>query len=118
EEAFVEQLAGQLAHLERMIEEETAAKAKAERTLTRTQDAQEILQLLAQAVQQQAHTKISGVVSSCLSAVFDDPYEFRVQFDRKRGRTEASLRFVRGGLEVDPLTASGGGVVDVAAFAL
>jgi len=118
EEEAVERLAGQLAHLERTVEEETKAKAKAERTLTRTQDAQEILQLLAQAVQQKAHEKISGVVSSCLSAVFNDPYSLRVQFDRKRGRTEASLRFVRGNLEVDPLTASGGGVVDVAAFAL
>jgi len=74
--------------------------------------------LLAQAVQQKAHEKISSVVSSCLTAVFNDPYEFKIQFERKRGKTEARLVFVRRGLEVDPLTASGGGVVDVAAFAL
>lgn len=118
EEAAVERLAGQFAHLEQTLEKEAAEKTKTERILKRTQDAQEILQLLSQAIQQQAHKKISGVVSSCLSAVFDDPYEFRVQFDRKRGRTEATLRFTRRGLDVDPLTASGGGVVDVAAFAL
>jgi len=118
EEEAVGRLEVQLKLLERTVEEETKAKGKAERVLCRTQDAQEILQLLAQAVQQQAHQKISGVVSSCLSAVFDDPYEFRVQFDRKRGRTEASLQFVRQELVVDPLTASGGGIVDVAAFAL
>lgn len=91
------------------------------KTLTRSrqaQDAQELLQHLAQAVQQQAHQRISEVVSSCLAAVFDDPYEFKIVFERKRGRTEAHLHFVRGSLEVDPLTASGGGMVDVAAFAL
>lgn len=82
------------------------------------QKAQEVLQLLAQAVQQKAHQRICHVVSSCLSAVFSDPYEFHIEFERKRGRTEASLKFRRRGLEVDPLTASGGGVVDVAAFAL
>ncbi len=48
----------------------------------------------------------------------DEAYEFKILFERKRGRTEATLRFVRNGLEVDPLSASGGGIVDVAAFAL
>lgn len=91
---------------------------RSQRRLKHAQQAQEVLQLLAQAVQQKAHERIAHVVSSCLSAVFDDPYEFHIEFERKRGRTEASLRFRRRGLEVDPLTASGGGVVDVAAFAL
>ena len=58
------------------------------------------------------------MVSRCLEAVFDEPYEFHLNFELKRGRTEARLSFVRDGVEVDPLTASGGGVVDVAAFAL
>jgi DNA repair exonuclease SbcCD ATPase subunit len=118
EEQTVAGLSGQITFLEKSITQETAELAKVERILERTKDAQEILQLLSQAVQQKAHEKISGVVSSCLSAVFDEPYTFRVQFDRKRGKTEASLRFVRGNLDVDPLTASGGGVIDVAAFAL
>lgn len=118
EEQEVNRLASQLSHLEESLKEEKDLLAGAEQTLLRSQEAQEILQLVAQAVQQKAHEKIAGVVSSCLSAVFDDPYEFRIDFERKRGRTEASLRFCRRGLVVDPLTASGGGVVDVAAFAL
>lgn len=80
--------------------------------------AQAILQMAAQQVQQQAHTAIAEVVSRCLEAVFDEPYEFRITFERKRGKTDAVLTFVREGLELDPMTASGGGVVDVAAFAL
>ncbi len=91
---------------------------EADERCANTEEAQQILQTVAKVVQQVVHNRIAGVVSRCLESVFDEPYEFRITFDRKRGRTEAELSFVRGGLEVDPLTASGGGVVDVAAFAL
>jgi len=114
----VKQLAAELDHLEKVKEREEHAFEEAVGMLKTAQDAQEVLQLLAQAVQQQAHARISEVVSRCLTAVFDDPYEFKIVFERKRGRTEAILRFVRGDLDVDPLTASGGGMIDVAAFAL
>jgi DNA repair exonuclease SbcCD ATPase subunit len=85
---------------------------------TEVQEAHALIQLVAQAVQQEAHQQIAGVVSQCLESVFDDPYEFQIGFDRKRGRTEAELLFVREDIKVDPLTGSGGGAVDVAAFAL
>ena len=84
----------------------------------RTEEAQKIIQTIASTVQEQAHTKIASVVSRCLDSVFPDPYEFKITFERKRGKTEARLTFKRGELELDPLSASGGGVVDVAAFAL
>lgn len=95
-------------------EELTLAKRHVQDCLS----AQDIVQRVSQAVQQAAHQRIASVVTRCLEAVFDDPYEFRIEFERKRGRTEASLQFVRGDVAVDPLSASGGGVVDVAAFAL
>lgn len=83
------------------------------------QEAQRIVQHLASEVQNQVHGRISQIVSRCLTAVFvEDPYEFQIEFEIKRGKTEAKLQFVRDGVVVDPLTASGGGVVDVASFAL
>lgn len=118
EREAVQEVKGQLSHLERSIKHETKALADAAEVVLHHRQAQDILQHLAKAVQQQAHRKISEVVSSCLEAVFDDPYQFHIEFERKRGKTEASLRFKRRKLEVDPLTATGGGVVDVAAFAL
>jgi DNA repair exonuclease SbcCD ATPase subunit len=118
EEKEVLQLTYKLDRIETAAISEAAALKQAERTLERTQAAQEILQLVAQAVQQQAHEKLSAVVTKCLESVFDDPYEFKIEFERKRGRTEASLRFVRRELDADPLSSTGGGVVDVAAFAL
>lgn len=117
----------------RLVSEATASHAAAKATLaaavrereeacTATDEAgeaQRILQAVAQAVQQEVHTRIACVVSRCLAAVFDDPYEFRIAFDQKRGRTEARLILERRGVEFDdPVNQVGGGVVDVAALAL
>lgn len=83
------------------------------------EQAREIVQFVSEQIQQQAHQKIAGIVTRCLHTVFgDDAYEFKIIFEQKRGKTEARLVFTRDNAEIDPLTASGGGVIDVAAFAL
>lgn len=87
--------------------------------LTASEEARDVIQSVAQAMQQEIHGRVSSLVSRCLEAVFDDPYEFKIVFDRKRGRTEATLVFVRRGLALtDPLREVGGGVIDVASLAL
>lgn len=112
-------LEAELAHLAKAREEERSSLKKAKTRLVDARKAQEILQGLAQVVQQKAHERLATVVSSCLASVFpEEPYEFEIQFERRRGKTEAQLKFRRGDLLADPLTAAGGGVVDVAAFAL
>lgn len=92
--------------------------ASAEEAYYASEEAQQIVQVLAETVQEEAHHRIAGVVSRCLVTVFDTPYEFNITFERARGRTEARLAFVRDGVTVSPMDAAGGGVVDVAAFAL
>lgn len=105
-------------HALKVEEDESAALTAAELELQAVETAQQIIQAAAQEVQQKAHEKIASVVSRCLAAVFDDPYEFDITFERKRGRTEAVLSFTRGGKHYDPLKEVGGGVVDLASFAL
>lgn len=73
---------------------------------------------VAQQVQREAHGGVAAVVSRCLSAVFDSPYEFKLEFERARNRTQVRCVFLREGEEVDPVGGAGGGAVDVAAFAL
>lgn len=80
-------------------------------------EAQTIAQAVAEKIQTQAHKRIASIVTTCL-AIFDEPYEFRIDFRRARGKTEAHLLFERDGMAVDPMTSSGGGPIDVAAFAL
>ncbi len=102
-----------------VVQEQTVLTT-ARQTHADTVAAQQIAQQIAQRVQQQAHAKIAAVVARCLRTVFpDDPYEFQIVFDSKRGRTEAALQFMRAGMVLDdPLNAAGGGVVAVAAVAL
>lgn len=101
------------------VTRETMALAECNQSTEAALEAQRVAQAIAQTIQQQAHARIAGVVTRCLAAVFgDNAYEFNILFEQKRGKTEAVLVFVRDGITVDPLTASGGGVVDVAAFAL
>lgn len=92
---------------------------EAKRDYKNQQEAQTITQQIAQVVQQQAHERIEGVVSKCLEAVFGNQYGFKINFERKRGRTEANLMLLKDGHEIeDALNADSGGVVDVAALAL
>lgn len=100
---------------------ETARKAYIDslNALEDAETAQKIVQYVAQEVQEQAHQRLSSVVTRCLEVVFEEPYQLRIEFAQKRGRTEANLVFVREGMVLtDPLNEAGGGTIDVAAFAL
>lgn len=89
-----------------------------EETRAATLEARDILQQISTSIQQDVHSRLAKVVSRCLEAVFEEPYDFQIRFESKRGKTEANLEFVRGDLTCDPLSSCGGGVIDVAAFAL
>lgn len=92
--------------------------AAMQQNLNEAQEALDIARGVSQQIQSIVHAQINGVVSRCLEAVFDEPYEFRIIFETKRSKTEARMVFLRNGKEFDPLSSCGGGVVDVAAFAL
>jgi DNA repair exonuclease SbcCD ATPase subunit len=104
---------------QRTLTVEAAKLQSTSRTVKCSLGAQKIIQHVAHTVQKKAHDRIATVVSRCLTAVFQEQaYEFVIRFEKKRGKTEAVLAFVRNGREFDPATESGGGVVDVASFAL
>lgn len=113
---------GLLARREALLEQVDAEQKTVEQEQQREKDlllGQKLVQEIAEATQQSAHKQIASVVTRCLKAVFgEDAYTFKIKFSQKRGKTEAELLFCRDGLEADPTTAAGGGVVDVAAFGL
>lgn len=102
----------------KIIRTEKSEISKTKKHLKHLHTAQTVAQSAARQVQESAHRNLADVVSRSLAAVFDEPYTFKIKFEEKRNRTEASLIFERDGQEIDPMSASGGGVVDVAAFAL
>jgi ABC-type nitrate/sulfonate/bicarbonate transport system ATPase subunit len=99
------------------IKEEKRLLAEAQENYKAAKAAQEHLQLIAQQTQEYSHKQIARVVSRCLTAVFDEPIELRIEFERKRGRTEAKFIYLKDGWRINPRTSSGG-MMDVAALAL
>ena len=88
------------------------------KSVRRSEEAQAIIQKVAKDTQSQLEIHISDIVTMALETIFDDPYEFRIEFVVKRNKTECELIFEKDGVKIHPLSASGGGVIDTASFAL
>lgn len=115
----LDRLLGDLRLAQQQVAQEKVFLREAKAGRATATAAQALVQEVAKGVQEVAHQRIAAVVTRCLKAVFgEDAYTFVIRFASKRGKTEAQLLFVRDGLEVDPVDAAGGGVVDVASFAL
>ena len=84
----------------------------------RVEEARAIIQTVAQATQKELEYHVSEIVSLALAAVFEHPYSLRLMFVPRRNKTEADILFERDGEQFKPIDATGGGAVDIAAFAL
>lgn len=114
----LERRKGQRDQLNTSIEELTASISQDKRFLHRCERALAIVKQVGLQTQKQLEYHLAEQVSLVMGAVFDDPYQLKVNFLEKRGKTEADLLFVRRGLEVSPMDSSGGGAIDIAALAL
>ncbi|RJQ24600.1 hypothetical protein C4577_07465 [Candidatus Parcubacteria bacterium] len=102
----------------KQVELEKAALEKIENKLKDLTEVQEILQLHAEAVQNRAQKQISSIATQSLKHVYGPNVEFRIEFKRSKGKTEAELKFIKDGQEFDPKEETGGGELDVASLAL
>lgn len=102
------------------LETDALALAAAQSHETDCQKARQILQEVAEAVQNKALEQIASVVSRCLKTVFaEDAYDFHLRLEPKRGKTEVTILFHKDGVEMaEPLDESSGGQTEIAAFAL
>jgi len=117
--AKVNKLLAQHSHACLQADLESKALADIESKQLEVLEAQQLVQNVAEQIQASAHNQIASVVSRCLQAVFgEDCYEFKIKFEKLRGKTEARLVFVRDDHELSPTDAAGGGVLDLASMAL
>lgn len=87
--------------------------------LKHVSEAQTVLETVASLVQRNWYLQLGSIVSRCLKAVFgEDAYEFKLVFKQLANRTEVEFLLQRDQQDFDPMGSTGGGVVDVAAFAL
>ena len=114
----LEQKKGQKTEIESNIKQSRLCVREKQRDLRRHEQAREIIREVGLKTQQQLEFHISEITSLAMEAVFDNPYKLIVEFVQRRNKTECDLFFERDENRIDPLSSSGGGTVDVAAFAL
>lgn len=90
-----------------------------ELAIVRHTKAREILKLVGLQTQQELEYHISSITSLAMQSVFGEgSYNVLIEFVQRRNKTECDILFERDGEKFHPLDSSGGGAVDVAAFAL
>ena len=102
------------------IENYTQKEKQLNHDLKLLEDAQIFLQKIAQETQVHLRFQIEDIVNLALETCFPGEYIFQIKFEISRGKTEAELVFLdqKTKRQIDPMNASGGGVVDLTTFAL
>lgn len=114
----LEQRKGQRAQLLDTMGEVKSRIRQTTRRLRNAEDAQTIVQAVAEQTQKELEYRISELATLALASVFDVPYSLNLDFVPKRGKTEAEIYYEKGGEQMDPMAESGGGPIDIGAFAL
>lgn len=96
-------------------------RSKAKKTRREHRDAekaQALIQVVAQQTQEELQYQLSELPRLALAGVFDNPYDFEVAFELRRGKTEADFWFIRADQRMNPKESTGLGAVDIAGAAL
>jgi len=91
---------------------------EAEKSLKLYEQAREVTREVALKTQEGLQYHISEIVTLAMNGVFDKPYKLITRFVQRRNKTECDLIFERDDVEYNPMDDTGGGSLDVAAFAL
>jgi len=114
----LERKKGTKAQIEKTLAESVVSIESISDEILCSEKAQAIIQAVAKLTQEELEYRVTEPVSLALAAVFDDPYKFVAKFETTgKGTTECKLGFERDGV-INDIHEIGGGVVDVASFAL
>ena len=118
--SLFEQSKGMKKQIELNLENDKNNLSKLNTRIKLLEEAQTFLQKVATDTQSELKLQIEDIVNLALETVFPGEYSFQVLFNISRGKTEAELLFLdqKTGRQIDPMNASGGGVIDLTSFAL
>ncbi len=114
----IQQYKGKKEFLEKEFERRKTNIDKLQTRSLAIEKAQVFIQNVAKDTQEKIRFHIEDIVQLAIDTCFPNEYEFKMEFGIKRGKTEAELIFVQNENKIDPMDASGGGVVDITSFAL
>ena len=109
---------GQKQKIEENLQRRSKNLENLEKNLKNIEKAQIVIQEVAKKTQEQVKFHIEDIVGLALESVFPDQYNFVLEFEIKRNKTEANIYFTQNGEKMKPMDSMGGGVIDVASFAL
>jgi DNA repair exonuclease SbcCD ATPase subunit len=113
-----ERSAGQKGILIKRKKEDENNVKKFKLRIDKTIKAQQFLQVIAQKIQSSIKYHIEDIVQLAIDSCFPGKYKFQLEFVLKRNKTEANLNFYENNRMVNPMKASGGGLVNLACFAI
>ena len=102
--------------LSTVSEHQQTYKSKKE-NLEHLKEAQAHLQNIAELIQTFSHERLTKIASECLHIIFGNLYSVKLEFNKKRGKTESKFVYYKNKHKVNPLLTSGG-VRNVVSFAL
>jgi len=110
---------GELRQIEKQIARLETDTVAMKETMVNIEQALVVAQAVAKLTQEQLRIQVNDVVTMALNTVFPERYEFHLDFEIKRGKTEAVISLTQNKDRLDdPMGETGGGVVDVLSFAL
>lgn len=105
-----------------------AARSQLKRDIKKLRDSEDRLFIAEQALdelkqaaldtQHRIHSQICFLVNHCIQEVFGNSYSLAIEFQGRGGRTTARLVLSKDGQEVSTDDGVGGGIIDLASFAL
>lgn len=113
-----EQEKGKFKLLNNQVEEFKLTLKALKQEIKTSKEASIIIRTVAQETQKLIECQINELVTLTLKSVFSNPYTFHLEFIQKRNKTECNFFFERDGHKINPLFEAGGGIIDVASFAL
>ena len=113
----LDKLQGRIEERESVLNAKKVTHTTSLQSIVDAEEAQAFITRIAQDTQGQLKVHIEDIVSMAIATILDDPYTFELDFVNRNNRIECDLWFNRNGSRIDPIDASGGGAVDIAAFA-
>lgn len=114
----LERLLGEREVLQRQLKEADKRRTSALADLDELDQAFKIASAVMLATQMETKEFIERAVSLALRTVFGPSYSFTIDYQTKRGQSEAVLLVLKDGEPYSPEDESGGGIVDVTSFGL
>lgn len=116
--AKLNRLKGEKERLEKQRDVLKERQEEVTKTIYNTDKALEIVKQVGLSTQYNLQVHISDLTTMALDTVFDGEYVLKAEFVERRNKAECDLFLLDGDARIDPMSATGGGVVDVCSFAL